>query len=185
MSAFDDARVTLILADYIGIDAGGKANIIGAGFTITGATGLPAGGIVNVAMHLLVMIDLPAKYAGKEFALGMELRDDTTGEAVKVPGPTGQIDTMRIQQIVKGDRPVVPNVYLPEGLPIRVQMNIGFPTGIPLPAGHSLHWRVEIDGQHRKDWVAGFHLVGPPPGAVFGGFNTPTSIPPLTPPDQS
>jgi hypothetical protein len=75
MSIVDDARAVLILADYIAVDAGGKINALGCGWTITAVqqTG------VTAPQSLAFMIDLPGKYSGQEFSLAIELHDETAG----------------------------------------------------------------------------------------------------------
>lgn len=180
MGIFDDAHVTILVADYVGIDGGQKANVLGAGFMATMAG--PGG--MTAPQYVLVMVDLPAKHAGTEFALSLELRDDSSGGAVKLVGPHGQSEALRVQMVVKGER-VQPTqvVYLPPDLQVRVQHVMGFPNGIPLEAGHSFTWRLEIDGQHRKGWTCSFHVLGPAPSPVFGGPSSPTDLPPLSPPD--
>jgi hypothetical protein len=184
---FDHARVVVLLADYIGIDAGGKVNAIGAGFTLTQLqpTGLsPSEGAAGVtgAMHLIALIDVPSKYAGHEFAVSLELRDDSADTAVKLPSPTGVPEPLRIQQMVKAERPSLPGAYLPSDVPCRVQLSLGFPNGLPLTQGGFYSWRLQIDGRDRKDWRAAFHVLGPPPPPVFGGPSGPANIPDLAPP---
>lgn len=178
MAIFEDAHVTVLLADYIGIDAGGKINAIGAGFTICGVR--PTG--LTSPMHLVALIDLPSKYAGREFPFSLELRDEETGQVVQLPGPAGNLDTMRIQQLVKGDRPNLPGVYLPESMFIRVQLAVNFSNGLPLAPGRFYSWRAEVEGQHMKAWKARFHVAGPPPPPVVGGPAGPSSIPNIQPP---
>ncbi|MGI8538129.1 MAG: hypothetical protein ACR2K2_17000 [Mycobacteriales bacterium] len=177
MSIFDDAHVVLLQADYVGVDPTGKVNAIGAGFTVTAVqqTGTTA------PMHLVALIDVPSKYAGKEFAFSLELRDDETGAPVQIPGPSGQMESMRIQQVIKGERLNVPGAYIPEAMFVRMQVAIGFMNGLPLGPGRFYHWRAEIDGRHDKSWTARFYILGPPPALVFGGPSGPTGIP-STPP---
>lgn len=175
----EDARVTLLIADYVGVDASNKVNALGAGFTMTGVN--PTG--LTPPMHLVVLIDIPSKYAGQDFALLLELRDDKAGKAVQVTGPNGTLEALRIQQVARGDRPQVQGAHVPDSVPVRVQVAMAFPGGLPLAANNSYTWRVELDGQHRKGWDVTFHVLGPPPPPVFGGQATsPTDInlPPLT-----
>jgi hypothetical protein len=174
----DDARIIVLVADHVGIDGGGKANILGAGVMVVGVS--PQG--LTAPMHVLVIIDAPGKYAGHEFALSVELRDETTGEAFKVVGPSGAPEPLRVQQVVTIQRPTAPNLYLPPSVGARVQTNLAFPNGLPLGPGHDYLWQVEMDGQHRKSWRAGFHVLGPPPPAVLGGQTGPARIPNIAPP---
>lgn len=165
MSVFAECRLVVLLADYAIADAGGKLNILGAGFNISGIQ--PTG--LTGPQYIVVMIDVPAKSIGQEFPLGLELRDDATGKTVTVSGPTGDPDALRVQQLVKAKPPHIAGVYLPSTLWSRVQMVMGFPNGLPLQPGGVYHWRAEVEGQHRPGWSAHFHVAGPPPPAVIGG----------------
>lgn len=167
MSIFNDCRVVVLLADYAVADASGKLNVLGAGFTITALqpnTGLTA------AMFVTIMVDVPPKHISKDFPLSIELRDTDTDQAVSVAGATGNPDVLRVQQLVKASPTHIPGAYLPDTLWSRVQLVMGFPNGLPLQPGGFYHWRVEIEGQHRPDWSAHFHVIGPPPPIVFGGL---------------
>lgn len=179
MSIFDDAQVVVLAADYIGMDASGKINAIGAGFTVSGV--LPTG--LVAPQHIAVLVDLPSRHAGAEFSLSIELRDESTDSAVKVAGPGGQLEPLRIGQLAKVLQfPSVPGVYIPARMFCRVQALLAFPNGLPVAPGGFYFWRVEIDGQHRKHWKASFHVLGPPPPAVFGGPTGPAGIPTLPAP---
>src|SRR4051794_17171696 len=121
MGVFEDARAVVLLADYIGIDGGGKINALGTGFTITAPAG-PGG--TTAPQFVAAIIDVPAKYAGQDFAMGLELRDDSTGQVVQVPtspDPSAPNQPMRIQQVAKIDRPNVPGVVLPGDFFCRAQ----------------------------------------------------------------
>lgn len=185
MGIFDDASVTVFVADHIATDAAQKITALGAGFLLTG---LDPQTRLSAPQHVAVLIDVPAKYVGQQFALSLELRDETIGQTVQVPTPpTGQLDALRVQQVVPVNPPLLGGASLPEGTPIRSQVTLGLPTGVPLVAGHRYAWRVEIDGQHRSGWKAVFSVLGPTPGPVFGGPAGPAAIPniaPLPPPTE-
>jgi hypothetical protein len=172
---FDEAHAFLLLADYIGVDAAGKLNALGAGFAVSGIQ--PNG--LTAPMYLAAVIEIPSKFAGQELSASLELRDEETGSAVQLTGPSGQLEALRIQQVVKVERPALPGVYIPERMFCRVQLNVGFQTGLPLAPGHFYEWRLEIDGQHRKGWHVSFFVLGPPPGPVFGGKTGPADLPSL------
>ncbi|WP_405070419.1 hypothetical protein OG558_12750 [Kribbella sp. NBC_01510] len=166
MSIFSECRAVVLLADYAVADSGGKLNILGAGFTITAVqptTGLTA------AQYVVVMVDVPPRYVGEDFPLGVELRDEATGQTVVMPGPTGNPDALRVQQLVRAEPPQIAGVYLPTSLWSRVQLVLAFPNGLPLQPGGEYHWRVEVEAQHRQGWSAHFLVAGPPPPPVFGG----------------
>lgn len=179
MSLSKEAHALVLLADYIGVDAAGKINAIGACFALSGVqqTGLTA------PQYVAAVVDVPGKYAGQELTLGLELRDEETGSAVTLPGPSGQLEAVRIQQVAVVHRPSVPGLHIPESVFCRLQSTVAFPNGLPLPSGRSYAWRLEIDGQHRDEWTARFHVPGPPPPPVFGGPAGPSDVPgtPSTP----
>ena len=177
MGIFDDARAIIFVADHLAIDAGGKITALGLGF---GIAGVQPNGLI-APQHVGVMIDVPSKYAGQDFALTIELRDESTGHTVEVPGPSGKIEALRVQQLLKVQPVNVPGLYLPESVPARVQTSLAFPMGLPLQPGKSYKWWLEIDAQHRAGWEAAFHVAGPPPPPVFGGPAGPAHVPGLNP----
>ncbi|MDP9181293.1 MAG: hypothetical protein M3P04_00775 [Actinomycetota bacterium] len=175
MSLHDSARVTVLLADYIAVDAAGKLTAVGAAFTLSGLQ--PDGHTPPV--HVAVLVDVPGDLVGQDFALGVGLVDDATGRAVLLPGADGGGEPLRVAQVVQAQTPSVPGMLVPSTAPGRVQLILGFPQGLPLEAGHSYRWAVELDGQTRPQWSAWFHVPSPAPGPVFGGPVGPTSIPNL------
>jgi hypothetical protein len=173
VTLLDTARVTILLADYIAIDGDGKLTAVGAAFTLTGLQ--PDGH--TPPQHVAVIVDVPGDAAGQEFSLGLTLRDDSTGQAVLVPGPEGELQPLQMAQLLRAQSPSVPGMIVPASLPGRVQILIGFPQGLPLQVGHTYRWSVEIDGRTRPEWAAVFHVPAPAPGPVFGGPAGPADIP--------
>ena len=43
--------------------------------------------------------------------------------------------------------------------------------------GTTYHWVLDLDGEARDEWSAGFYLVQPPAAPVFGGPMGPSDIP--------
>lgn len=178
MTIFQDARVLVMIADYAGVDGSGKLNAIGAGFNLTQID--PQTGM-SPPQFLVVVVDVPVRHVGSEYPVVVELRRDDTNEVVSVPGPTGP-QALRIQQMARVDHPPLPQgVQRPPALSSRHQMVMSFATGIPLQAGASYRWRVEIEGQSRPQWNAVFHVLAPVPGPLFGGPSAPPDpeMPPL------
>jgi hypothetical protein len=170
----DSARVTVLLADYVAVDAAGKLTAVGAAFTLTGLQ--PDGH--TPPMHVAVLVDVPGEHVGQDFSLGVSLRDDVTGRPVLVPGQDGE-EPLQVAQVMRAQAPAVPGMVIPASVPGRVQVVLGFPQGLPLTQGHSYRWSVELDGQTRPEWSALFHVPSPAPGPVFGGPLGPASIPNL------
>lgn len=168
-----DADVLLLIADYVAVDSSGKVNALGAGFTMTGRDG---NGMIP-PQTVAVLINLPQKYAGEQFAVLLELMQEETGQPVLAVGPSGQPEPLRIQQLAAGARPMVAGVAVTEDVPVRVQIVLGFPGGIQVPALGHYRWHMEINGHREQAWTAGFYVLGPPPGPVFGGPTGPSDIP--------
>ena len=173
MSLHDDARVTVLLADYLAVDAGGKLTAVGAAFTLTGLQ--PDG--QTAPQHVAVLVDVPGSQVGQDFALGIVLRDDASGQPVLLPGPDGQSQPLQIAQVVRAAPHSVPGLRVPSSVSGRVQLVLGFPQGLPLPAGRTYRWVVELDGLSKPEWSAWFHVPEAERGPVFGGPVSPTSLP--------
>jgi hypothetical protein len=171
--ALDDARVTVLLADYVAVDAAGKLTAVGAGFALSP---LQQDG-QTPPMHVAVLVDVPSSHLGQDFALSLSLRDADDDSPVMVPGPSGSPEPLQIAQVMRAQAPTAPGLHLPSDLPGRVQIVLGFVQGLPLEAGRTYRFAVELDGQSRDEWSASFHVPGLPPGPVFGGPVGPSSIP--------
>jgi hypothetical protein len=159
----DNARVKVLLADFANQDAVGKVNLIGANWSITGIQ--PPG--MTPPQTLVVLVDVPSRFHGEDFALSMTLFDDA-GDPVDVPGPTGEMQPLRVQQLVRAERPVIPGANVPPDAPGSVQVILNFGGGIPLSSGRTYYWRVEIDTNTNPQWETSFYVVGPPPAPVVG-----------------
>jgi len=172
MSVSDDAQVQILLADYASLDASSKLNVIGGEISFIA---LLENGL-STPFSVVVSCSVPSRYLNTSYALTVELHDITVGQVVAVPGPDGEPQALRAQQMV-----VVPPLQLPPGLAVppdavhahTMVMSFG---GIPLPAGHSFEFRAQVDGQSR-DWYRRFHVLSSAPGVVFGGPANPSSIP--------
>jgi hypothetical protein len=177
VSLAQELRVTLVLADYANTDASGKVNLIGGGWQITNI--MPNG--MTGPQYLLTLIDVPARHLGEEFATGWSLFDEKTGSVVRMPAaPPGQVvppgpsglgaptQALRVQQLVKAEKPSIPNLHLPPDFQGRIQTILAFPEGLPLSPNGQFSWRLEVDGTHLKHWRVTFITAGPPPPPVIG-----------------
>lgn len=166
MSIFADAHVTLFLADYASTDAAGKVNALGVGFALSGVQGNG----FTAPQYVVGLVDVPSRYADQEFSLSLELRNDDTNQIVTLPpGPSGQREALRFQQLSKVEPPRFAGVYVPSSMYARVQVILAFQQGLILQPGVTYRWCLGIDGQSRAGWTARFHVAGPPPGPVVGG----------------
>jgi hypothetical protein len=157
MSIGEEARAQLILADYANADAAQKLNLLGGGWQVTSIT--QSG--LTPPQALVAAIEVPERYAGEEFPVSLTLVDEA-GEPVKIPGPSGNIDALRIAQLVKAERPNVPGILLHGKVWSRVQVILNFAGGLPLRPGQSYTWGLEIDGHHNPQWSANFYVAAPP-----------------------
>lgn len=78
MSISEDAVVHVLVADHIALDAAGKVTALGAYFSIAGVD--PEAG-VSAPQHVVVIVDVPSRYRGQDFAVSIELRDVTERQA--------------------------------------------------------------------------------------------------------
>lgn len=161
------ARAVLILSDFSNIDAGGKANLVGAGFTASRRVPLAPGGPLGLApQSLTVFIDVPPAHYNEQFALSLVL-ESGAGSPVSIPDPaTGNRQPLRIQQLVMAESPNVP------GLPrdkvwARAQFVINL-QALPIEAGDLYTWILEIDGHRNPQWRASFYVLPEPSSPVLG-----------------
>lgn len=184
MSVFTTARVTVLLADYANVDAAGKVNVIGGFFGLLGCHPQTK----HAAPHVVVVVvDVPTNLAGIEFALQLQLRNETRGEVVRFVAPSGQLEPLQIAQAQRVPPPVMaPGLSLPPDHPIRMQLVLAIDPGVAVvEPGEQFAWKVSIDGQSKQGWDARFSVPGGPPPPVLGGLAGPADIPDLTPPSPS
>jgi hypothetical protein len=165
MDAGTPVDVIVALTDYAVADAAGKLNIVGGGWQVTG---IQTQSGQTGPMALVLMIDLPPKFYGEEFAIEFALYDEAEN-LVQMPSPTGGMIPLRVGQAVTAEKPAVPGQYVPDkALWSRTVLISNFPNGLPLPAGGSYTWKLRIDGDNEHVWAVGFHVVGAAPGPVMG-----------------
>lgn len=173
MTIFDDASVMVAVADYAAVDGVGKANAIGLGFTI--AATQPNG--FSAPQFVLAFVDVPQRYSGDTVDLTLELRNLTDDHVVQMQGPAGTVEALRVTQQATLQPPVVQGITLGRDMPIRLQINLGFPAGLPLSQGKTYAWKLQIDGRSRASWRAVFHVPAAPAGPIYGGPAGPADIP--------
>jgi len=162
---FEGATVRLLLADYAAVDAAGKLNVIGGGITLVGFN--PQAGL-TAPFAVVVSVSVPPELYGAECSVEIVLEDDGGG-AVSLPGPAGEVQSIRVGQAVIFERPVFNGSHVPQGaIRARTHWVMAFSTGLPLAIGQRYVWRVRIDHETRPDWTEEFFVPGPMPGPVFG-----------------
>lgn len=141
-------KAVLLLADAAEV-ANGKVSALGAGWSVTGSPTPP--------MSLVVLIDVPWDQTNQKHKLAIELRD-ADGQAVSFQqGPQGEpLPALHVEAEFETGRP--PGV--PAGTPLRHQLAIGLPGGMPLEAGEKYEFHMTIDDEDMDSWLATF-LVRP------------------------
>lgn len=152
----------VVIADFVNIDDGGKANIIGGGVTMLGVDAQQ--GVTSAfAIHVRLVSRTPLDdRPAVEIVLV-----DASGQPVLVPGPMGESQAVRISQIVEFLPAVVAGVHIPAGsVPSSNQFAINFSNGLPLTPGQSYSWHVRLD--HEVIASESFFVPHAPTGPVVG-----------------
>jgi len=157
----EDAQVSIVLADYAAQDGSGKINIIGAGWGITGLQ--PTG--LTPELAVVAFIELPPRYRGERFATCVKLVDEA-GDPVTLPGPGGNPQALRVQQLITVDPPMAPGIHIPGNVPSLQKVVLRLGNGLPLSPNQMYKWICEVDGTDKASIA--FYIAGPPPPPVIG-----------------
>jgi hypothetical protein len=165
----DVASVHLLIADYAAADPTGKVNIIGGEIAIVGR---PTGAPTTSPFFLVASVAVPPDYYDQEAIIEIALQE-MGGDIVILPGATPDLPStpILIRQIAKFTEPTAQaQLLLPERfkqgyLRGRVQIVVGFPSGLPLTAGEGYVWRVRVDGETGGDWTREFVVAEQIPAA--------------------
>lgn len=160
--AVTDIRAAVLLADYAAIDASGKLNMVGGGVTMLGFEFQQ-----GTTTPFTVFVRLVSPVATNDRPAVEIVLADASGNPVQIPGPAGELQTMRIAQNVEFAPPMLSGTSLPPGaIPSIATFAINFTNGLPLAPGHSYSWRVQID--HDVIASESFFIPVPAPGPVIG-----------------
>ena len=148
-------RASLVLADFAETDPGGKVHILGAGWSVTGPQMGP--------QAVVGFIQVPPEKAGEAVSFTLRLVD-SDGELVEVQGPAGPQGMELGGQV---------EVREPEGWDRSADLTVAFAVNVvlPLPAGQSYTWALEIDGKDLTSTT--FHVRSAPPSPPSAGDATP------------
>jgi hypothetical protein len=150
----------VLIADRV-VNVDGRLTIEAVGIRVLPLT--DEGSTVGTAV--LAYADVPAEYIGRTVEAAVVLTDTRTGEPVTLDTDNGPF-VVRIGQQVLVEAATVPGVDLPEDFGARVQLVVEMTQGLPLEAGVTYAWDLEIDGLHEDDWTARFHVARLGDGAV-------------------
>lgn len=155
MTIGHDARAVFLVADDAAADETGVVQAVGIGRRVfrAGQNGQ------TPPLTLVALIDLPARHAGSDFGVAVELRDPAGG-VVEVPDLNGAPGPFRIEQTVRAEVGSLDGADLPEELGARVQFLLGVPAGVPLTPGRTYRWVLEVDGRHDDAWSVPMYVAG-------------------------
>lgn len=134
---------TVLIADFVNVDAAGKVNIIGGGIQFLGSdpnTGLTA----PFAVYVNITVTIPL--FEETSAVVEVLLVDADGQPVTLAGPDGG-NTMAFKQDVDFRHTERPELQQPPmGFPGTSNIVLNFPGGLPLPPSATYEWVVLLDG---------------------------------------
>lgn len=155
-------EASITVGDFVNIDTVGKFNVIGGGIRIVGFN--PDAGSTS-PIAVLVQLASPLPTLGDGPAVEVVLTT-ATGSIVKV-GSGAQAQAVRVAQTVELESVTPPGLSIPRGaLPASAQLVLNFPTGLPLRAGNSYQWRLQVDHEVKASYS--FFVAGTQPPPVFG-----------------
>ncbi len=164
---FDQATVSLLLADYAVTDPLNRLQVVGGGLQVIGRD--HAKGTTSAFALVVVMSFAPA-VINEQYAFEIVL-ENTDGSPVELGSaqPGANSNVMRFGQTLQVEEPNFRGAAVPRhALPPRAQVVLYFNTGLPLPAGRVLVWRTRIDGDTRPNWSLPFFVQAPPTAPVLG-----------------
>ncbi len=164
---FEQASVSLILADFAVADQLGKLQMVGGGLQIIGRNHTTG---VSAAFAVVVGLAFPPELFNEQYVFEVVL-EDQAGSPVELTDPAAPPGSrmMRFGQTLQIEEPNFRGSGVPRrALPTRTHVVLYFNTGLPLPPGQVLVWRARIDGDSRPEWTVPFFVPAPPPAPVLG-----------------
>lgn len=156
--------VSIVLADFASIDGDGKANIIGGGISFVGFNP-QEGSSAPFALYVQISARVPSIH--EDQASIEVILQDIDGNAVKLPGPTGAAEPMRMAQAVEFKVNQPPGTEKPRSdFPALTTFVLNFSNGLPLHMGEHYKWVVKVDGEEKAE--EHFSLPKPQAPPVFG-----------------
>lgn len=167
--AYDTVKVTLLLADYIAVDATGKLNVIGGNIQMVGYNPNTA---LTGPFACAALLEFPHALVQEAPAIELVLEDEA-GIPVPMPNPAGPDappQYVRLGNAAPLSEPAFPpGVFVPKGtVGPRAQIVLYFQNGLPLTPGRSYAFRIRVDSETRSHWALTFFVPGPMPGPVIG-----------------
>ncbi|KRC51673.1 hypothetical protein ASE16_00840 [Leifsonia sp. Root227] len=135
-----DTIVAMTIADYVNIDANGKANLVGAGIRVLSHESGTSASSPFAVWVTLSLADVPAHPVIVELVLTAP-----DGTSVRLDDASGRPSEVRITQ--SATFATMTPIDLPDGhLPPMHVLAANFPNGLHFPPGRLYRWQVEADG---------------------------------------
>ena len=158
--ASDAALLTLLMADFVNTDAAGKTNVVGGG--INALAQLRTG--TTPPFWVWARAEVPNRVCPVESVLEIALLD-SSGQVYQ---PEGQDRPFRLAQVTTFERARAGASFGPPEMTWGSQMVLGFPNGLPLPAGGHFKWSFRVDGDDEHARVLDFAVMRDQQLPVFG-----------------
>ncbi|WP_425864571.1 DUF6941 family protein [Arthrobacter sp. TWP1-1] len=156
MTDLSSASATILIADFVNIDAAGKVNVIGGGIQFLGSD--PASD-QTAPFSIFVSVTVSIPTFDETQATVEVVLVDSDGQPVTVAGTDGP-NVMRFSQSVDFRHSATPDMQLPPmGFPGCSNVVLNFPGGLPLPTGTTYEWMVLLDGTRLS--ATSFFVPGP------------------------
>lgn len=147
--------VSMTIADYVNVDAAGKANLVGAGIRVLTCTPARTDSAPFAVWAAVSLTEAPSRSVVVELVLAGK-----DGSSVRLADATGALNEIRITQSVPFDAHLPLDVDIPLGqLPLTHVLAANFTTGLRFAPDTVYRWQVESDGV----------VVGTYPFYVIGG----------------
>lgn len=156
MSDLSSASATILIADFVNVDASGKVNVIGGGIQFLGSD-FDSGQTAPFSVFVSVTVSIPS-FDETQAAVEVVLVD-SDGQPVAVPSEDGS-NVMRFSQSVDFRHTTTPDMQQPPiGFPGCSNVVLNFPGGLPLPTGTTYEWMVLLNGTRLS--TTSFFVPGP------------------------
>jgi len=162
--ASEAAQLTLLMADFVNVDAAGKVNVVGGGINILGVQPSPQVPLMSHGFFVFGRVEIPTRLCPVEAVVELALLD-AAGEVVT---PQGADRALRIAQVTTFSRAMIGNEIGPPELRTSHQTIVGFGDGLPASLGSPLQWSLRVDGDDANATQLQFVILTPPHNPVIG-----------------
>lgn len=150
-----ETTVSMTIADYVNVDAAGKANLVGAGVRVLTSVPRTSSASSPFAVWAAVSVrNAPERPVVIELVLAAP-----DGSSVRLDDSTGRQSEIRITQSVPFAAHLPAGVDVPPGhLPLTHVLAANFASGLHFAPDRTYRWQVECDGIVVETYP--FYVVG-------------------------